>query len=340
MSLISSYNSQQSLSSSIQPTASTNNNQALKATDQTKSKVSNSGHEAASNNVKPKGKGTFVASGEPVVVHIYNSDSGFNNKIYWSTDGFKTRHYINVDNRVGDYTIGTFAEGTAIEFGIANGAGGFYRTGSAASNMDGIAHARVSKSGNLTTIGFEDLHGGGDGDFNDAVISVRNAPVKAKSNSGGGGGGSFLSLLPDKDGSTSRLPGHTDECGIGGNLGTDLSLSFSYYFNALITHSEKHLNLTTRKVDKSDGNGLLIDNLDFLKKTKSNRLEELEKIEISKENVNSMTLMFNILNHNLVEFKRKEDSKEVYWKLDIHTKPPIETAELKLLNAIYKANDE
>ena len=116
----------------------------------------------------------FVAGSGDVIVDIKNSDSGYNNKIYWSSDNFKTRNYIGIDNNTGSFNIGKFAEGTKIEFGIDNGAGNFFKTGAASGNVDNLQHAKVTKTAEGTQIGFEDLYGGGDNDFNDAIINVRN----------------------------------------------------------------------------------------------------------------------------------------------------------------------
>jgi hypothetical protein len=109
-----------------------------------------------------------------VVVDIQNSESGYNNKIYWSTDNFKTKNYIGVDNNVGSYDLGSFAAGTKIQFGIDNGQGDFFKSGSASDNSDNFQHAKSTSSSSGTQIGFEDLRNGGDQDFNDAIINVRN----------------------------------------------------------------------------------------------------------------------------------------------------------------------
>ncbi len=116
------------------------------------------------------------ASAEPgtqVIVDIKNSDSGYNNKIFWTSDNFATRNYIGVDNNTGSYNIGTFKAGTQIDFGIDNGQGQFFRTGSASQNADNFEHAQVTSNSEGMQIGFEDLGGGGDKDFNDAIIQVR-----------------------------------------------------------------------------------------------------------------------------------------------------------------------
>ncbi len=117
-----------------------------------------------------------------VTVDIKTSESGYDNKIYWSTDNFATRNYLGVDNHTGTIDIGTFKAGTKIDFGIDNGQGQFFRTGSASANVDNIEHAVVKTTSEGTQIGFEDLVGGGDRDFNDAILNVRTTAVPEASN--------------------------------------------------------------------------------------------------------------------------------------------------------------
>ena len=98
---------------------------------------------------------------------------------HWSpTNNFATKHLVGIDNRAGTVNLSTFAEGTKIEFDIQNGANQFFRTGAAATNFDNFQHALTSKNGDGIQIGFEDLAGGGDKDFNDTVITVRNVPAR------------------------------------------------------------------------------------------------------------------------------------------------------------------
>lgn len=119
------------------------------------------------------GGGTFVAGTGHVVVDVMASDSGYDNKLYWSSDNWKTKNYIGIDNQTQTVDLGSFAPGTSIEFGIDNGQGQFFKTGAASSNPDHIEHATVDRSTDSTAIGFEDLYGGGDRDFNDAILRVR-----------------------------------------------------------------------------------------------------------------------------------------------------------------------
>lgn len=135
----------------------------------------------------PAISGTFTADRGEVVVDILASDSGFVNLLYYSTDNFLTRHFIGIDNQVGSVSLGTFAKGTVIEFGILVN-DQLYRTGVAADNPDNVVHAAVSSVDGATRIGFEDLDGGGDLDFNDAIINVRNLPLVHDNRSGLGDG--------------------------------------------------------------------------------------------------------------------------------------------------------
>ncbi len=118
--------------------------------------------------------GGVIAGKGRVVVDIEASDSGYDNKIYFSTDNFKTRTYIGIDNQTGSVDLGSFKPGTKIQFGIDNGQGDFFKTGNKAANPDKFVHAQTAKTTDGgVRIGFEDLRGGGDKDFNDAIIKVR-----------------------------------------------------------------------------------------------------------------------------------------------------------------------
>ena len=121
----------------------------------------------------------FVCKGGEVSVDIKPSASGYDNKIYWSDDNFKTKHEVGIDNKTGTVKLGTFPPGTKIQFGIDNGHGDFFVQGTADSNSDKQVHAQTDHQGDGSmSVGFEDLRGGGDHDFNDAVINVREAPQR------------------------------------------------------------------------------------------------------------------------------------------------------------------
>lgn len=121
-----------------------------------------------------------VAGKGRVVIDIEASDSGYSNRIYFSTDNFKTKQYVGIDNQTGSVDLGTFKPGTTIQFGIDNGQGDFFKTGGTSANADKVDHTKVSKlADGGVRVGFEDLRGGGDRDFNDAIIKVRSVAVDA-----------------------------------------------------------------------------------------------------------------------------------------------------------------
>lgn len=134
--------------------------------------------EAAEPKKADKSEGIDAGTG-PVVVDIQQSESGYNNKIYYSTDNFATKQLIGVDNNVASVNLGTFAPGTKLQFAIDNGQGNFFKAGAASQNADGIQHANITNNSDGVTIGFEDLLGGGDRDFNDAIIRVRTTSASA-----------------------------------------------------------------------------------------------------------------------------------------------------------------
>ena len=114
------------------------------------------------------------------MLDIEASDSGYANKIYFSKDNFKTRQYVGIDNQTGPVDLGTVPLGTTIQFGIDNGQGDFFRTGGKTANADKVDHTQVSKlADGGVRVGFEDLRGGGERDFNDAIIKVRSVAVDA-----------------------------------------------------------------------------------------------------------------------------------------------------------------
>ena len=118
--------------------------------------------------------GALFASSDRFSVEIQASDSGYANRIVWSSDGFKTMNDIGIDNQnVGTVQTMTVARGARVEFGIISGDGRLYRAGPASLNADGVVHATVTGSADSFTLGFEDLYGGGDRDFNDAIIRVK-----------------------------------------------------------------------------------------------------------------------------------------------------------------------
>lgn len=76
--------------------------------------------------------------------------------------------------------LGNFAAGTELVFSLfVRNDNVTYFTGLATANPDGVVHAKIALTldGNKANVGFEDLRGGGDKDFNDFLFSVTAQPV-------------------------------------------------------------------------------------------------------------------------------------------------------------------
>jgi hypothetical protein len=73
--------------------------------------------------------------------------------------------------------LGSFAAGTELVFRLHVTFSGYdYFTGPGSRNPDGIAHAVVATGyvQNMSSVGFEDLYGGGDKDYNDLMFAFTN----------------------------------------------------------------------------------------------------------------------------------------------------------------------
>ena len=73
------------------------------------------------------------------------------------------------------YTVGTIANGTEMTFGInVRNTGDHFQSGPATRNADGVTHVAMTYAGQCAwTIGFEDLWGGGDQDYNDVELTIK-----------------------------------------------------------------------------------------------------------------------------------------------------------------------
>lgn len=73
--------------------------------------------------------------------------------------------------------LGSFSAGDELIFGIyVNNTGDIFKTGPGSRNADGLAHALVDfQSNGVAIVGFEDLYGGGDRDYNDCVFKFSGA---------------------------------------------------------------------------------------------------------------------------------------------------------------------
>ena len=140
------------------------------------------------------GQQLFATGGE-VVVQFLGHTAAFTNELYLfdPTDlttplgsSIFTTHHTGVHSRA---SLGTFAPGTELVFGIyVRNTGHTYFMGPGERNPDGIAHGAVSMEtapygflrfapDGMMGVGFEDLYGGGDRDFDDLGFALSNVQL-------------------------------------------------------------------------------------------------------------------------------------------------------------------
>ena len=116
--------------------------------------------------------GQLVATGGTVDIVVQPGTAEFTSQLFLlRPDG--TRNNIALNTEVGKHvTLGPFPAGRELVFGITMlNRGQTFFMGPASRNRDGIALAGVTETGMRTfLVGFEDLWGGGDRDYDDNVF--------------------------------------------------------------------------------------------------------------------------------------------------------------------------
>ena len=135
---------------------------------------------------------TLVATGGDVVVTFVSNEAGFTSELFLDGDFGDQLGAIfnNFSTPIGTMVnLGSFAAGTELVFKLlVQQTGDLFFTGDGSRNLDGLAHALLQDTGNVVQVGFEDLFGGGDRDFNDLVFAFTNVtPVDTTSGSAGTG---------------------------------------------------------------------------------------------------------------------------------------------------------
>ena len=123
------------------------------------------------------------AGGGSISIQFEGSDAGYNSTLELWINGLAVTPAIfpNHSTPIGTtYNVpGSFSAGTLLDIRLyVVDTGDTWHTGPGANNSDGIAHANVIYNymgQNVRTyVGFEDLAGGGDGDYNDHTFSFTN----------------------------------------------------------------------------------------------------------------------------------------------------------------------
>ena len=116
--------------------------------------------------------GKLLATGGTVDIVVQPATAFFTSQLFLvHPDG--TRENIALNTEVGKHvTVGPFAAGQELVFGITDvNDGPMFLMGPPRRNPDGIAHAVVTEIGVRTfLVGFEDVFGGGDRDYDDNVF--------------------------------------------------------------------------------------------------------------------------------------------------------------------------
>ena len=121
---------------------------------------------------------TLIATGGNVIVTFVSNEAGFTSELF--LDGLLGEEFgvlfNNVSTDVGtSIDLGSFAAGTELIFTLlVKQTGDVFYTGAGDRNPDGIGHAAVESGAEQVLVGFEDLFGGGDFDYDDLVFAFTN----------------------------------------------------------------------------------------------------------------------------------------------------------------------
>lgn len=123
----------------------------------------------------------IVTQADAIITVTYlGSDAGYSDDLWlYSPEAVRLAqgHVSSVGQQV---TLGPYALGTELIFGIAvNDTGDHWKSGEASRNHDGEVHGAITYNGGCSwAIGFEDLAGGGDRDYNDIIMRVEGALIE------------------------------------------------------------------------------------------------------------------------------------------------------------------
>ncbi len=118
---------------------------------------------------------TLLATGGDVVVTFVSNAAGYTSELFLdgsSGDGVEGI-FNNATTPVGaTINLGPFAAGTELVFKLlVQQSGDIFYTGPSSRNLDGMVHALIRQTAGQVLVGFEDLFGGGDFDYNDLVFA-------------------------------------------------------------------------------------------------------------------------------------------------------------------------
>jgi hypothetical protein len=130
---------------------------------------------------------SVFATGGHVIATFESNGAGYSNDLYLDSPanglGLIFNNWTSAPGSTVD--LGNFAPGTELIFKVhVQNTGDNFFTGPGSRNADGIAHVLVDSDvigyPGKTLVGFEDLLGGGDHDYNDLVFSFTNVTSTEK----------------------------------------------------------------------------------------------------------------------------------------------------------------
>lgn len=119
----------------------------------------------------------FVADTGNVTVTFLGSDAGYTDVLFFDPFGRNLQMFNGHATPVGTtLNLGSFTKGTELTFRMhVNNTGHDFYTGPASANFDNVLHAKATLDDNKSAVlGFEDIQGGGDRDYNDIQFRVTN----------------------------------------------------------------------------------------------------------------------------------------------------------------------
>lgn len=117
-----------------------------------------------------------IASGGAVEAEFQGGDAGYANIVSLADPSEVRIGELHSTEPGTVVSLGSFEQGVELIFALDNQEGSVFQTGPSARNPDDLPHARVVKLDNGEYhIGFEDIEGEGDADFNDTCVVVRGA---------------------------------------------------------------------------------------------------------------------------------------------------------------------
>ena len=139
------------------------------------------------------GDGLYAAGGD-VTVEILASSAGYTSDLSLYSPA---TIYVGSNRDLGlVVNLGAFASGTEMVFQLfVRDTEQAYFTGPGSRNPDEIIHANVTwESANVAIVGFEDIHGGGDFDYNDCTFRFTGVAVPTPGSLALAGLGGLLSV--------------------------------------------------------------------------------------------------------------------------------------------------